>query len=701
MNKMNTNQSMSNPLLLLKEISYNLYWTWNTEFYNIFEDLNKEFWEWTGHNPVKFINEINWNYLLSVIEKKNLTGRIFELFKDYREYLDRETYYEKSFGKAKSPAVAYFSAEYGLTECLKIYSGGLGTLSGDHLKSASDLGIPLVAVGLAYTFGYFNQQINKNGKQSETFELNDFRHLPLTLVRDENYNPVTVTVRIENREVFLHVWEVNIGRVKLYLLDSALDENELADRNITDILYGGDEDKRIRQEIVLGIGGFRLLKKLGIHPKAFHINEGHSAFLCFERIRDKMKEKNIPYEEAKQQCYNSNIFTTHTPVPAGIDIFTKPLFEKYFRYYAEMEFGIDFEKLFGEGDLDKGKDNNDRFNMAYLAINNSNFINAVSKLHGEVSRKMWMLPESRSQIDHITNGVHTLTYLSSVSYKLYEGYFGKNWFYDTNIWNRINEISDADIWGMRSLNRINLIKFTRDRQKQKMLSGINMKVHPGLILNENALTIGFARRFATYKRGTLIFRHIERLKKILNDENRPVQIIFSGKAHPKDSEGKNFISMIMRYSEDESLNNKIIFLENYDLNIARNLVEGCDLWLNNPRRPLEASGTSGMKVIANGGLNFSILDGWWAEGFAPQNGWMIKSIGDSNVSPEERDEIEASNLFEVLENDIIPAFYERSESGIPLEWTSKIKSSILNLAGFFNTGRMVKEYNEKFYTKVF
>jgi starch phosphorylase len=404
---------MNNLILILKEVANNIHWSWNKDAVELFNEINPDFWDWSEHNPVKLLNEINQSYLEFIIEKKNLGGRILGLYSEYKDCLKRKSYFEEKYFKTDGPIIAYFSAEYGLTECLKTYSGGLGVLSGDHLKSSSDLGLPLIGIGLAYQYGFFKQVVNRDGWQTENYELNDFHNLPLSLLRDENYLPVKVSVRIPGRTIWIQVWVVNVGRVKLYLLDTFIAENSVEDRRITDILYGGDNEKRICQEIVLGIGGIRLIEKLGLNIKAYHLNEGHSAFLCFERIKNYMKRNNASYSEAKAKCFYSNIFTTHTPVPAGIDIFTKELFTKYFKNYAENEIGVSIDELFFEGDLSRDDSNNYRFNMAYLAINNSNFINGVSKLHGDVSRKMWKLPKNRSQIDYITNGVHTPSYISN------------------------------------------------------------------------------------------------------------------------------------------------------------------------------------------------------------------------------------------------------------------------------------------------
>ncbi len=688
----------------LRELSYNLYWSYNNDFFEIFEEINKDIWKWSQKNPVKFLASINNEYLLDVIEKKNLREKIYNIYRDFRKYLNEEkTYFNEKYYKATTPQFCYLSAEYGITKCLKFYSGGLGTLSGDHLKSASDLGLPLIGIGLAYSHGYLRQYINNENRQAELYEVHDFNFLPMILVLDEEYKPLKISISLPGREVFAQIWELSIGRVKLYLLDTFVDENDVEDKRITDILYGGDNEKRIQQEILLGIGGMKLLDRLGFNIKAFHINEGHSAFLCLERIKNAMKKFNLKFDEAKTLCYFSNIFTTHTPVPAGIDVFPKFLMEKYFKRFAEEECEISFDRLFEEGDLNRNGQNNNHFNMAYLAINNSQFVNGVSKLHSEIARKMWSLPPTRSQIVSITNGVHFKTYLAKASEKLFIKRFGKYWYKDENIWNRINEIPDEEIWQARVRNRKELIYYVRERisDKLKLAKASEERLaEVENLLDENALTIGFARRFATYKRGTLLFNNIDRLKQIISNPNYKIQFIFSGKAHPKDEGGKNLIAEIVSYSYDPIFKNKLIFIENYDIDVAKQLVSGCDLWLNNPRRPLEASGTSGMKVVANFGLNFSILDGWWIEGYNEINGWKIDSPEEENLPDYEVDKYEAESLYNTLEKDIIPLFYKRDERNIPIEWIQKIRNSVLTLAPYFNTERMVKEYNEKFYMRV-
>jgi glycogen phosphorylase len=688
----------------LRELSYNLYWSWNNDFYSIFDEINRDFWKWSSKNPVKFLESINHNYLFEIIEKKDLKDKIHRVYRDYRDYLNKETYFGKSLKEEDTPKIIYLSAEYGITKCLKFYSGGLGTLSGDHLKSASDLGVPLVGVGLAYLYGYFRQYINHDGYQSELYEQNFFESMPMNLALDEDYRPIKISIEILGKSVYAQIWILNIGKIKLYLLDTFVDENAVEDKRITDILYGGETDKRILQEILLGIGGLRAMAALNIKVRGCHMNEGHSAFLVFERIKEMMNKHNISFKEAQEKCYYSNVFTTHTPVPAGIDIFPRWLMDKYFRNYAEKELKISFNELFEEGDLTRNQNNNDHFNMAYLALNNSNFVNGVSKLHGKIARKMWALPETRSQIISITNGIHTKTYLSPESESFYRKNFGKNWFSKPTLLEELKDLPDETIWKMRQRNRAALISHIRERvlDKLKLTHESEDKIQEVQeLLDDKTLTIGFARRFATYKRGTLIFRNLERLKKIISNEKMKVQFVFSGKAHPKDEGGKNLIAEIVRYTNTEFFKNKIVFIDNYDMEVAKQLVSGCDVWLNNPMRPLEASGTSGMKAVANGCLNFSILDGWWVEGYAPDNGWKIESPANiDNLNVSAVDNYESESMYNTLERDIIPLFYDRDSKGIPVKWVSKIKNSICSLSKYFNTERMVKEYYEMFYSEL-
>lgn len=686
-------------IIKLTELSYNLYWSWNNDFYALFDEIDHDKWEWSTHNPIKFLDEFNTDLLLNIIYKKNLEVRIEKLYTEYHNYMKNGTYFSNKYFKAESPVIAYFSAEYGITECLKFYSGGLGVLSGDHMKSTSDLGIPLVGIGLAYANGYFAQLLNEEGRQIEVYEENKFDALPMYQLRDSFNNPVLIELGFPGRTVYVKTWVVNVGRTKLYLLDTNHELNAEADKHITDILYGGDNDKRIEQEIVLGIGGVRVLKQMGYDIKAFHLNEGHSAFLCIERIKQYMELRKVDFEEAKDKCFNSNIFTTHTPVPAGFDIFSKDLIQKYFSKYAES-LGISMDRFMQEGGL---SDNThlQEFNMAHLAINNSARINGVSKLHGEVSRNMWALPPERHPITNITNGIHTLTFLSKYYFELYETLFGSDWYKDEHVWDKVEQVPGELIWEMRERSRSDLIDYIRTKVKlDTILKGYKPRESYSDLLDKKTLTIGFARRFATYKRGNLIFRDLDRLKNLINNPEKPIQFVFSGKAHPKDNEGKGLIEQIVKSSNDEILKNKVIFLENYNLDVAKHLVRGCDVWLNNPRRPMEASGTSGMKVVANGGMNFSILDGWWSEAYRPDCGWKIDTANNYNsISEEERDNYELDSLFDTLEGKIIPMFYDR-KNNLPEEWIKTIKNSIKHFAGLYSSNRMVKEYTEELYMKV-
>jgi len=686
-------------IIKLTELSYNLYWSWNNDFYALFDEIDHDKWEWSTHNPIKFLNEFNTDLLLNIIYKKNLESRIEALYSEYHKYMLSGTYFSNKYFKAENPIIAYFSAEYGITECLKFYSGGLGVLSGDHMKSTSDLGVPLVGIGLAYANGYFAQLLNEEGRQLEIYEENKFDTLPMYQLRDSFNNPILIELGFPGRTVYVKTWVVNVGRTKLYLLDTNHELNAQSDKHITDILYGGDNEKRIEQELVLGIGGVRVLKAMGYDIKAYHLNEGHSAFLCIERIKQHMDSRKVDFEEAKEKCFNSNIFTTHTPVPAGFDIFSRELVEKYFNKYSEA-LGISMDRFMQEGGL---LDNiqGQEFNMAHLAINNSSRINGVSKLHGEVSRDMWSLPPDRNPITNITNGIHTLTFLSKNYYELYEELFGSDWHKDEHVWDKIDMVPNELIWAMRDKSRSDLVDYIRTKVKlDTILKGYKARDSYPDLLNKDSLTIGFARRFATYKRGNLIFRDIERLRRLVGDAERPVQFVFSGKAHPKDNEGKGLIEQIVKASNDEILKDRVIFLENYNLDVAKHLVRGCDIWLNNPRRPMEASGTSGMKVVANGGLNFSILDGWWSEAYRPDSGWKIDTAANYNaISEEERDKIELDSLFDILEGKIVPLFYER-KNNLPEEWIKMVKCSIKHFAGLYSSNRMVKEYTDELYMKV-
>jgi starch phosphorylase len=624
---------------------------------------------------------------------------------DLKKYLKSGAWYQNKYEKKKKNYIAYFSAEFGLTECLQIYSGGLGILAGDHLKSASDLGIPLVAVGLNYKEGYFQQYLNNDGWQQEKYEVIDYHNQPMELEKDAEGNPIKISVDFPGRKVYAQIWRIEVGRVLLYVLDTNIKENNENDREITHGLYSGTIETRIQQEIILGIGGIRALAALGIEPQVCHMNEGHSAFLALERIRHLQQNDGLTFDEAKDIGFYSSIFTTHTPVPAGIDIFPNDLVEKYFGKFYRNELKISDKEFYKLGTI--LKDEPTSFNMAHLAMNMAGFVNGVSKLHGEVSRKMWVegfedVPFNEIPIGYVTNGIHIRSHISSEMEALLYRYLGSgfiNSVTDTDVWKSVHDIPDEELWRTHVRRRERLVAFARRRLREQIISqgGSQAEIRgAGEVLDSTTLTIGFARRFATYKRATLLFRNLERLVSILGDSQRPVQIIIAGKAHPHDDAGKKLIQDIFEHAKIGHLRKRIVFLENYDMNVARYMVQGCDIWLNNPRRPLEASGTSGMKIIANGGLNFSVLDGWWDEAYNSEVGWRIGN-GEEYNDLEYQDEVEANMLYKTLENNIIPLFYNVGNEGLPREWIKIMKNSMSQLTPVFNTHRMVQEYTENFY----
>lgn len=700
--------SLPDRLAPLKELAYNLRWSWNYETRELFQSLDEALWETCDHNPAKMIGLISQERLGELTESPEFLAQLDAVYADFRGYMDAETWWDRTY-KSEFDSdfrIAYFSAEFGLTECLPIYSGGLGVLAGDHLKSASDLGLPLVGVGFLYQKGYFRQSLNADGWQVENTPTTDFYSLPITPLRNEDDQPVTVGIKFPGRWVYAQLWKAQVGRLPLYLLDTNLPQNNEADRNIAGNLYGGDQDTRIQQEIVLGIGGIHALAAMGIHPAVCHMNEGHSAFLALERARRLISEQGLSFADAVEASAAGNVFTTHTPVPAGFDLFPTELIYKYFSEYAG-ELGLRFDELMDRGRVNQG-DPNERFNMAVLAFRHARHINGVSRLHGEVSRKMASpafagLPLDEVPVGYVTNGIHTPTFLAPEIEAVLEKYLGdltpEN-FSDPAYWAKVAEIPDAELWQAHEARRHKLVDWARAyqvRRYEKRGASEWEVATASEILDPNILTIGFARRFATYKRGDLLLRDAERLMRILNHADRPVQFVFAGKAHPKDDGGKQLIQRIVHFSRNEAVRKRIVFLEDYDMAMARYLVQGVDVWLNNPRRPQEASGTSGMKVIANGGLNFSILDGWWAEGYDPTVGWEI-GRGEEYEDQGYQDHVEAQDIYATLEQDIIPLFYDRTGSdNLPTGWVAKMKASIQKLAPIFTTVRMVREYTEKFY----
>ena len=645
----------------LAEIANNLWWSWNTEFLRLFKMIDLDLWESIGKNPMKFLKLVNQEKIEAASKDEKFLAAYDQVADDYTAYMtNKDTWFSKEHGKNKHDLIAYFSAEYGLDETLPIYSGGLGILSGDHLKASSDLGIPLVAIGLLYKNGYFNQRINHEGRQESEYHNIDLYNLPINPVKSKDGDDLIISIPMIDRELYLKIWQICVGRVNLYLMDSDIEQNDDDFREITLKLYGGDKETRIRQEIILGMAGVELLNTLGLNPTVYHMNEGHSAFLTFELIRNVMREKEVSFNIAKEIVTSQTVFTTHTPVPAGVDVFGLDLIDKYFSGLWN-EFGITREMFLKLGMREK-EELEGGFNMGILALRISGKKNGVSKLHGAVSRELFadVWPEiapNESPITYVTNGVHTGSWLASNIKELYNEYLSMNWqekIYKDETWKKVESIPDERLWAEHISRKEKLMKYVKDNitaRFRKSGYGYEQIADMTSKLNPNALTIGFARRFATYKRATLIFRDTERLAQILNDPTRPVQIIFAGKAHPADEGGQEFIRQIHEMSMMPQFKGKIFLLENYNIGMARYLVSGVDVWLNNPRRPMEASGTSGEKASINGVVNFSILDGWWAEAYDGTNGWAIGTNAVYN-SYEEQDKADSNSMYHILESQI-------------------------------------------------
>ncbi|MFL6529946.1 MAG: alpha-glucan family phosphorylase [Chthoniobacterales bacterium] len=687
----------------LREIVLNVWWTWEPSARRLFRHLDPELWERTNHNPVRMLQLSRQARLIEVAEDDDFGRELKEVHSAFKKYLARkDTYGKTGEGKAIKNTVAYFSAEFGFHESIPNYSGGLGILAGDHCKSASDLDLNFVAVGLLYRHGYFKQQIDRDGVQGAVSLNQNFHHLPIREVR-QNDARVLVSVRILDRDVLAKIWELHVGRINLYLLDTDVAENTPEDRLITAELYGGDLEMRMRQEMVLGIGGVRALDLLGIDAHVFHMNEGHSAFLALERIRQLRAKNGLDFYAALQLVAAANVFTTHTPVPAGNDAFPREMMRRYFADFAK-ELGIPFEELFTFGQTRMNPD--DPFSMTILALRASRHANGVSKLHGEVSRGLWKdvwsgVPSQEVPITSITNGIHTKTWMAPEFSALYTKHLG-DWeehLTDADFWRRVIDIPDAELWQTHQQLKRRLIEFVRERVRARRVRiGDSPEAvrASSSILDPEILTIGFARRFATYKRGALLFSDKERLARLLNDSTRPVQFIFAGKSHPRDEGGKALIQEVYKFSREAGFENRIVFVEDYDTYIARRLVQGVDLWLNNPLRPLEASGTSGMKLPPNGGLNLSVLDGWWCESYNGKNGWAIgPEILDGSV--EFQSGVDSISLYQLLENQIIPLYYAKPDGKLPLAWLQLMRESIRSVTPVFNTHRMVKEYAERLY----
>lgn len=684
----------------LAELAYNLWWSWNPDAKQLFQNIHKRLWDELNHNPVLFLRKVDRATLNAMAQDGNYLQLYKKVMQEYREYMNPKT---PVTADAPKELTAYFSFEFGLHESLPVYAGGLGILAGDHLKEASDMNLPLVGLGFIYNQGYFTQRITEDGwQETDTFHLS-FVDAPIIALKNEQGEPIKISIELPGRSVFARVWEVAVGRISLYLLDTNLEENLEPDRQLTARLYSNDLDVRISQEILLGMGGVRALRAVGLNPTIWHMNEGHSAFLALERLRE-MIQNRVGYDEAVKKVRATNIFTTHTPVPAGNDQFPLWLIDKYFTQ-VWTDLGLNREMF-----VDLGRQQTqwgENFCMPVLALHLSDRANGVSELHGQVSRKMWnfLFPgqvENNVPITHITNGVHAGTWLSSRLQRVFTSHFGPEWKNhqdDPVFWKRVKEIDNEEYWEVRRHLKRKLALYIDERARKTWQTGSIHAVQAlasGVFLEPYSLTIGFARRFATYKRANLIFSDYERLINLIVDADRPVQIIFAGKAHPADEPGKLLIQQVYRAVKDTRSGGRLVFLEDYDINMAHYLVQGVDVWLNNPRRPNEASGTSGMKAAMNGVLNLSVLDGWWREGFNGTNGWAIGSDYDI-ADPNEQDKQDAESLYRHLENDIIPLFYNRNEKNIPEGWVELSKNSIATLLPQFSIRRMVGEYLHEMY----
>jgi starch phosphorylase len=693
-----------NPLII---IAMNMWWCWNSDAVELFRRMDRDIWESTYHNPKAMLRIMSQEKLSELSKDETFVSHMERVKNDLNRYMTMNTWYSNSCTDYTGLKFAYFSTEFAIHESIPIYSGGLGVLSGDHLKSASDMGLPLIGIGVLYRYGYFRQLLNIDGSQQEEYRSNNFQTMPLEPVNNKDGSQLVIEFDIPVQKFYARVWKIQVGRIPLYLLDTDFEKNSKETRNITAELYGGDRDMRIRQEILLGIGGIKLLKALNIEPDVIHINEGHSAFLLLEKMRQYIEDDGLSLEVAFQMVKNTTVFTTHTPVPAGNEVFSGDLFMKYFEYLYK-KLGMSKEQFLQLGSLSiKNANDLKTFSMTILALKVASKANGVSRLHATVARNIWQniwtgLPKKEVPITHITNGVHTNTWISYEFAGLFDKYLGDSWKdkpADHTIWNRVLYIPDSELWRSHEKRKERLISFTRSKIRSQLArNGASQKTIDCAdeVLNPEALTICFAKRFVEYKRGNLIFKNLDRIKKILTNKDFPVQIIVSGKSHPQDNTGKAIIKNIISLSKDPDLKQKIVFLEEYDVNVAHYLVSGADIWLNNPLRPQEASGTSGMKAAVNGVINFSILDGWWCEGYNGENGWTIGSINEYRDRGYQ-DEVESNAIYETLENEIIPLFFTRGRDGIPRNWVKKMKLSMQTLGPVFNTNRMIEDYTKKFY----
>jgi len=685
----------------LDEIAQNIWWTWNSHAKSLFRQIDKQAWIEASSNPVLLLNILNYEKLVALGQDAAFIKKVDAVYDDFQAYM-------KVPKNTKVPSIAYFSMEYGLTEVLKIYSGGLGVLAGDYLKEASDCNVDLTAVGFLYRYGYFTQSLSVDGQQVAVYEAQNFNNLPIQQVKDANDEPIVVEVPYPGRTVYSHVWKVSVGRIALYLLDTDNDMNSEYDRSITHQLYGGDWENRMKQEIMLGIGGILTLKKLGIEKEVYHCNEGHAALINTQRLVDLIADKNLTFNQALEIVRASSLYTVHTPVPAGHDSFEEGLFQKYMSEYpAKLQ--LSWDDFIDMGREHPG-DHNEKFSMSTFACNTCQEVNGVSWLHGKVSQEMFnpiwkgYFPEEL-HVSYVTNGVHLPTWTSSDWKAIYEKYFTKAFYADQSnmkIWEGVYKIPDEEIWHTRMSLKVKLIDYIKDQFRENWLKnqGDPSRIVSVLeVINPNALIIGFGRRFATYKRAHLLFTDLERLERIVNDPLHPVQFLFTGKAHPADGGGQGLIKRIIEISRMPQFLGKVIFLENYDMRLAKRLVCGVDIWLNTPTRPLEASGTSGEKAQMNGVLNFSVLDGWWLEGYVKGAGWALteKRTYENDIH---QDQLDAATIYSMLENEIIPLYFAKNTKGYSPEWIQVIKNSLALITPRFTTKRMIDDYIARFYTKL-
>ncbi len=685
----------------LRELARNLWWTWQPNVISLFRELDPVLWRATDHNPIEFLKKIPAEELERLAAEVALHSRVDYAFRRLSEYLkNTDSWGNLHASTLKTRPVAYFSAEFGLHESLPIYSGGLGVLAGDHLKSVSDLGIPLIGIGLLYAEGYFRQSLDTNGWQTESYLDNNPDHLPIEPAFGPDGQPIRISIDTHAGVLHARVWRAEVGRTTLLLLDSKVEENNESDRALTSRLYGGDARVRIRQELLLGVGGVRAIQAFGVHPSVLHLNEGHSAFAGLEMIRSMMENEGMSFGEASRAVARMTVFTTHTPVAAGHDRFPSALVEEHLGKLRDA-LHLSYEDFMGLGKI-YPSDPNEPFCMTVLALKLDRHANGVSAIHGQVSRQMWhpLYPnrtEEEVPIGHITNGVHTLSWLAPQMHQLFNRHLGAEWhrrMSEPKTWAGITHIDDAELWETQQVQKAELINFVRMRliaQAEHRGEDEATIRRASTALDLDSLTIGFARRFATYKRAGLVLRDVERLVDIVNGQDRPIQFIYAGKAHPEDQFGKELIQGIVKLTRDSRLEHRLVFVENYDMNVARHLVQGVDVWLNNPRRPQEASGTSGEKVLLNGGLNFSILDGWWAEAYDGTNGFAI-GHGQGHSVPSIQDDRDHQSLLETLTNEVVPLFYDRDASGLPRGWIARQKSALRSLGWRFNSDRMVMDY---------